>query len=79
MLPTACIMTSIITINNPDGQTDIYVTLTGMMDEEHVTEDTLTIACLPYGMLRYLYNFTVIKTFTVYTFILRIIIKSSYK
>lgn len=38
MLPTAC-MTSILTINNPDGQTDIYVTLTGLRDEEHVAED----------------------------------------
>lgn len=76
MLPTACTMTPILTINNSNGQTDIYVTLTGLMDEEHVTEDTLTIACLPYGMLRYLYDFTVINTFTVYTFILTIIIKS---
>ena len=41
MLPTACIMTPIKTINNHNGQTDIYVTLTRMKDGAFAAEDSL--------------------------------------
>lgn len=41
MQPTACIMTPITAINNHNGHTDIYVTLTGMRDEAFEREDNL--------------------------------------
>lgn len=49
MRPTACIMTPIKTINNPNGQTDIYVTLTRMRDGAFAAEDSLLHT--PFGFL----------------------------